>query len=476
MKKLFIFLILFLGVNILSFVDVNAKSFYEGNYIDNIYITKEKGGTKFYQKARFFNQTGSSQFSYCIEPFAMFNENSEYVSSITADNLNDYQMDRIKKIIYFGYQYQNHTDPKWYAITQYLVWKESDPTGNYYFTNGLNGARIDAFTNEINEIYSLINTYEQIPSFNNQTISLVEGQDITLNDTNGVLNGFKSDNNNATILNNQLVIKGLKKGEYQINLTREEKNHNRIPLFFNSSNSQNMVIVGDLDIMNSKLYVKVLNTNLTITKIDSDTKTTIPSGEASLEGAIYDLFNDKKEKIAELVIGKDMTASIENLQFGTYYIKEQKPGNGYLLDDKIYEIVISEESPTVEISLENKVIEKEVEIHKQYGNNNNFSNEEGVSFEIYNKNNNLVNTITTNKDGKASITLPFGEYKIVQRNTLDGYTINDEQNINIENNEKLQLKLYDYKVKVPNTYHSESISYLIILIIGILYAKKMVFI
>ena len=99
MKKIFIFLITILGINCLSILNVNAESFYEGSYIDNIYVTKEKGGTKYYQKARFFNQSGTGQFSYCVEPFAMFNENSQYKSSISADTLSIEQMERIKKII-----------------------------------------------------------------------------------------------------------------------------------------------------------------------------------------------------------------------------------------------------------------------------------------------------------------------------------------------------------------------------------------
>ena len=43
MKKIFIFLITILGINCLSILNVNAESFYEGSYIDNIYVTKESG-------------------------------------------------------------------------------------------------------------------------------------------------------------------------------------------------------------------------------------------------------------------------------------------------------------------------------------------------------------------------------------------------------------------------------------------------
>ena len=89
MKKILIFLITFLGINIFSLVGVNAAnfSFYEGDYIDGIYVTKEKGGTKYYQKARFFNSNNNHDFAYCIEPFAGFNQNAGYTRDITINNL-----------------------------------------------------------------------------------------------------------------------------------------------------------------------------------------------------------------------------------------------------------------------------------------------------------------------------------------------------------------------------------------------------
>ena len=170
MKRFIIFLICILGISSFSLINVNAAgeySFYEGDYIQGIWITKAKGGTRYYQKARFFMMSGSNRFSYCIEPFAMFNENGKYTLSETAHNLSPSQMKRISLIAYFGYTYGSHYDPKWYAVSQYMIWKEADPTGDIYFTDGLDGNRINAYTNEINEINSLINNYLTLPSIAN---------------------------------------------------------------------------------------------------------------------------------------------------------------------------------------------------------------------------------------------------------------------------------------------------------------------
>lgn len=475
MKKILIFLMAFIGINVITSINVNAESFYEGDYIDGIYVTKEKGGTKYYQKARFFNQSGTGQFSYCVEPFAMFNENGVYTSSITATNLTEEQMDRIKKIIYFGYQYGNHTDPKWYAITQYMVWKESDYSGDIYFTNGLNGNRIEMFQNEIAEINNLINTYQRVPNFANKVIPIVEGETFPIEDKNHTLAEFVSDSNKAKIQENTLTLDNFNEGTYTINFEKQEGNYGKIPLFFNSPTSQNMVIVGDLAPVNFQIHLIVYKTSIEITKIDSDTKTTIPSGEASLSGAIYDLYDSNKNKINELVIGDNMTAKLENLTAGKYYIKEQKPGIGYLLDENWYSFTIEFLDPNAKLTLENKVIKKEIEINKNYGDGTTFEKEEGVHFDILDSKNNVIDTITTNSEGKAFITLPYGKYSLVQKDTKDGYTINEKQEIEVSDEEKLELTLYDYKIKVPNTHTSNSIYYLLIIFIGIIYVKSKVF-
>ena len=478
MKKLLFFLITFLGINTFSLVGVNALdyTFYEGDYIDGIYLTKEKGGTKYYQKARFFNSNTTNDFAYCVEPFAMFNENGIYKRSLTADNLTAEQMDRIKKIAYFGYVYGSHYDTKWYAITQFMIWQTSDPTGDYYFTDTLNGNRITRFENEIAEINSLIDKYNVLPSIANKSIDIIEDEEITLIDTNNVLSKYKSTDNNIVIENNTLKISNLKEGLHTINLYRKDVRTTRIPFFYNSFDSQNMFTLGDLDQINISISINVTKTKLEITKIDSDTKTTTPSGDAILSGAIYELLDENKNKLKELVIDKDMKASIENLKYGKYYLKEIKSGTGYMLDDRLYEFTISKDNPTIELSLENKVIKKDVEIHKNYGEENNYKDEEGISFDIIDSKNNLYDTITTNKDGIASITLPYGKYLLNQRNTTYGYTSVDDFHIDVKNQIKEKIELYDYKIKVPNTYieKNNNFSYLFIFIIGLIYVKNMV--
>ena len=61
-------------------------------------------------------------------------------------------------IAHYGYGYPNHTDLKWYGVTQYLIWNELG-LDDLYFTDSYYGNRITAYTNEIDEMNSLINNH-----------------------------------------------------------------------------------------------------------------------------------------------------------------------------------------------------------------------------------------------------------------------------------------------------------------------------
>ena len=130
-----------------------------------------------------------------------------------------------------------------------------------------------------------------------------------------------------------------------------------------------------------------------------------------------------------------------------------------------YEVIISEKTPNQQLILENEIIKKKVIIYKTYDETNKFP-EQNINFLVFDKNNNLIATMTTDENGKAEITLPYGEYKIIQENTTEGYQKVDDITLIIDNIEEEIITLTDYKIKVPNT-KTNFITYLISLIIKI---------
>lgn len=410
----------------------------------------------YFQKARFFRKTNTNEFAYCIEPFSIFNENSKYESTTTPYNLSESQIDKISKIAHFGYGYKNHTDPKWYAITQFMIWKES-ANGDYYFTDSLNGNRIDKFNDEMNEINNLINNYNKIPHFNKE-YTIISGNNLILEDN---FENIKITGDNQILENNKLVINPTKEGIYTYNLVKEDNTNNKPYIFYQSSNSQNLIETGNIPNLSTSFKVNVLKTEIELTKIDKDTKSIIPKGEASLDGAIYSLYDENNNLIKDLIIENNQSI-INNIPLGKYYIKEKQAGIGYLLDTNIYEINITKEKTKHQVIVENKVIEKTITIEKKYGDNNTFKSEENISFEIYNNNYERISTITTNNLGIAQITLPYGTYTIKQINTTDGYKKVDDINITIDNIEDELIELKDLKIEVPNTSTNNYILLLIL--------------
>lgn len=452
MKKILFFLTTIIIVLICN-TNVNASTtFYEGEYIDNIYMNKQKAGssTIYYQKARFFRQTGTNRFAYCIDPFVFFQDGSIYEETITPSNLTASQKEQISLIAYFGYGYKNHTDTKWYAITQFMIWKAADPTGNFYFTDGLNGPRITAYTNEMNEINNLINNYKKQTSLNNKTYTLLEGESLSVTDTNNVLSNYKSSNPNFIISGNKLTSSSLTEGVYQIDLIREENYHNAPLLFYQSANSQALMQTGNLSNKQEHLQVEVIKTEIEITKIDKDTQSITPSGEGVLIGAEYGLYNEQDELIQTIVINEDSTGKVENIPFGKYYLKETKAPTGYQLSNEKHEIEITKENSKLKLTLENEIIKKKIIIYKTYDENERIP-EANISFTIYDNKNNKVATITTDENGKAEITLPYGEYKIVQENTTEGYHKVEDILLTVEDTEEEIITLTDYKIAVPET-------------------------
>ena len=465
MKKI-IFILMTIMLTFICSTKVEAQTqFYEGEYIDGIYMNKQKTEISaiYYQKARFFRQVGTNQFAYCIDPFIFFTEGSTYEETINPNNLTQQQKERITEIAYFGYGYHNHTDKKWYAITQFMIWQTADPTANFYFTDGLNGPRIEAYTQEMNEINTLITNYHKSTSLLNKTYTVVEGETIFLEDTNNIISTYSIDNPNFRIEGNKIIGDNLTKGEYTINLLKQENHYNKPILFYQALDSQALMQTGDIPDKTEQLKINVINTLIEITKIDKDTQSIIASGDGSLIGAIYGLFNQYDEKIAEITINENSKGIIKNIPFGTYYLQEIVPPKGYQLDTKKYEITISEENPNQQLILENEIIKKKVIIYKTYDETNKIP-EKNINFLIFDKDNNLITTITTDEFGKAEIILPYGEYKIVQENTTEGYQKVEDIELIIDNMEDEIIKLTDYKIKVPNT-RTNFITYFITLII-----------
>ena len=213
MKKILLFLTLTSVFFICNTTKVYAKTntFYEGEYIDGIYMVRYDKSTKMkhYQKARFYKSSTDNSIAYCLEPFKVFQpSNNTYDGMISQASYDSNTWQRVTDLVNFGYLYKDHTDPKWYAITQMMIWETVDKNNEFYFTDTLNGNRVNIFTEEKNEIERLISDSKKTPSFANNRYNSLIGKTITITDTNGILKNFTTiKDNESNLTENTFSIK-----------------------------------------------------------------------------------------------------------------------------------------------------------------------------------------------------------------------------------------------------------------------------
>ena len=449
MKKLLFVLILFL----LCITSVNASnnSFYSDKWIDDAYINKVKSGMIYYQKYRFVRRKSDNSIAYCLEPFKSIIENEEYKSY--ADDhakrlgISEEVWKKITLIAYYGYGYGNHKEDIWYPITQVMIWREIDKDAKFYFTDTLNGNKTNKYDKKIEEINNLVKNHNKLPSFANKTYTFSIESTNVLTDSNAKLEDFiiESGNEKLTIKkeNNKLHIDTTEEISTSIIFRKDFNNYNKTPIIFIDAESQNVMLPGKINSIKFRIDLEVLSGNIEITKEDLDTGLKSPQGEGKLIGTTYGVYDEENNLIDTLIIDETYTAKSKKLKYGKYKIKELKSMEGYYLDNNEYDVEINSENLNQQLQLKNKVIKSKIEIYKYYDD----KLEEGVGFEIYNSNGELINTVKTNSEGKIELTLPYGSYLFHQLNSKKNYKRVDDFEVVVDyDSKKVQvLNLYDEK-------------------------------
>ena len=467
MKKILFIICLFLSFS----NKVAAQTFKGGDVINNMYIVKiDKFGNEEYKKAQFIVNE-FNEYVYCIEPFIKVKNNVRYeyyednFANILGISENLWQ--RINLISYYGYNYKDayydHTNPSWYYITQMLIWKEIYPEGSFYFTNTFQGEiNQNLYEKEINEIYNLVNNHFTIPEFN---IPLVYVNDtITLKDNLNVLYKFKTNNENIKLNNNELTIK-VTNEEETFTLYKEMNNTN--PIIFISNESQN-ILKGYVNIPVSASYKIIAQKpkgSITIKKygesiVINDNNYSFALKE--LEGVTYALYNMDNELVKELTTNDNGEITYENLELGDYFLKEIKTKNGYIIDEVIHKIELTqtnnEKEVSVKLTLINNLEKGKLIIKKKDANNLNPIKD--TIFEII-FNDKIIFEGKTNEDGILEIdNLPLGTYIIKEKEPSQGYIKNDEDYIIdiITDKEIKEIEIYN----IPDTNVDLSLNFIYI--------------
>ena len=148
-------------------------------------------------------------------------------------------------------------------------------------------------------------------------------------------------------------------------------------------------------------------------------------------GAVFLLYDSNHNPIGEYVTDQDgYIYADEGLADGRYYLREIKAAPGYVLDPELKTIFVRYGS-TTEIEWSNTAECGQIQIIKKSANDNPINGLpvgtllEGAVFEIYDKAGNVVDTIKSDRNGRAvSKTLPLSRYTIREIKAPANYSIN----------------------------------------------------
>ena len=448
--RMFLFLGITLFGTLLGINNVHAQtdSIGMGRYLSTpYYYNHTRGSSTFWEQARFIIRYSDNEWVYCVQPFFKIAENNRMevttedlaaVANISYDNWK-----RIEKIAYYGYGYvengYDHSDERWYAASQMLIWKLADPNVDSYFTSTLHGARDDSIlAAEMNEINYLVDTHTTTPKLNNMPNEMVIGNTITVNDDAGVLSRYDiSDVVGGTVTKegNSLKITATRVGTLSFSLNRLGNRYGEPVRLYYAVDSQNAVRRGNIDPIKIPKNITVYGGKVTPVKTDEDTNTQTPQGEATLEGAVYGIYKEDGTKVGTVSTGKNGRGTSDYLpSLGRFYLLEEKPSTGYQLDKNKYYFDVTLDNLNPEVQVFEKVINLDFDFTKVYANEQTgeMEPEKGIYFGIYNNKGQEVKNLKTDNQGNIKFNLPYGTYTVKQLTSTKNYEKVDDFTIEVK--------------------------------------------
>jgi len=405
-------------------------------WIPNTYVNKqEPNGTIHYQQLTMITRKSDNQFVYCIEPgitldpnetYSGYDSNQAYVSNMTKA-----QWRRIQLLAYYGYGYSDsavdHTDLKWYSVTQFMIWKTVPHGMDIYFTDSVNGNRITKYASEMAEMEDLLAKHYTTPDFGSTSFDMVIGNTLKITDNNGVISKYATSNNDFITTSksgNDLYITAKNVGSTSLSLTKRDVKYSHPTIVYVKAGTQDVVQVGSYDPIDTSININIVGGKIAIHKVDNDTGLSTPQGEATLKGAAYGIYQEDGTYISSITTDENAYAQSDYLpSLGRFYLQEITPSKGYELDKNKYYFDITTENLYPTIFVQEKVIEREYSITKVVASDKTqiMTPEPNVEFGVYNRNNDLISTFTTDNEGKITFTLPYGKYTLKQLTSPSGF-------------------------------------------------------
>lgn len=456
------FLLFFFG---LQRVNADRYTLVKDNY-QNIYYV-QNGLPEHYGSDIQFKFTLNGKIAFCLDPKLSI-KHYEYFGIPLTDTTYDLDtQDYLNKVIYYGYDYPNHQNERYYMATQALIWeKVSNYLIEFYTERYGYGTYIDV-SNEKNEILNLINNHNKLPYFSNNEYSYNLTDYIEFEDE--VLNNFEISSttwNDTYIENNKLIIKNLDNYVGNIRISLKKKSYrNDIATYYFEDGTQPLITGGNPNDVYSNLSINIKGAKIRINKLDKDSNLPIKNKNIefniiNLDTGNYIYINGEKN----LKINDEGYLITDMIPFGRYKITEVKSGDDYYLNENSVEILVNDDTISnniYEFNFYNEVKKGNIKILKVDNESKRvlngvkfglFANEDILSNNlIYYKKDQLIAEQVTNSDGIAIFNnLLYGKYYIKELEYLNGYKKND-------NKYDVDLNINEYYLEIENVLEKGSI-------------------
>ncbi|PHG45601.1 SpaA isopeptide-forming pilin-related protein [Bacillus wiedmannii] len=207
------------------------------------------------------------------------------------------------------------------------------------------------------------------------------------------------------------TVSDLSVGKYKLVETKSLPGYKKLTEPVSFEITKGMTKVLSLKVENEQLE----NGSVEITKVDKDS-------QKALKGVVFEVRDEKDKVVEEVTTDKEGKATVSDLSVGKYKLVETKSLLGYkkLTEPVSFEITKGM-TKVLSLKVENEQLDKgSVEITKVDKDSQKAL--KGVVFEVRDEKDKVVKEVTTDKEGKATVSdLSVGKYKLVETKSLPGY-------------------------------------------------------
>lgn len=223
-----------------------------------------------------------------------------------------------------------------------------------------------------------------------------------------------------TDVNGELEIKNIRTGNYKLIETKTNK-------WYNLAGDTQIKVEWDKETKKT-IENELKKGQVKVIKVDKD------NNEVKLEGVEFEVL-DENNKVLEKIVtdenGEALTSKYAIRDFSKLKLRETKTLENYVLSDKV-ETIELKENQISNIKFENEKIKGKVEITKVDSKDEN-KKLEGAKFGLYDENDNLIETLITDKEGIAlSQVLYKGNYYLKELETGSNYYLLNEDTFEFE--------------------------------------------